>query len=162
LGFESSLVSQHSNPFLVDTTVVPMQSSVDNTLVFGSDASLDHVVSHHVQPTVVSMQSSVETTHVLGDDASLDHVVSHPIQPMVKEVVVSMQSLVDPDSIFDQFHSFWGGDASLDHALIISGSVTYEKGIIPLSLSKLPPLSRTISFDWDDIVELCLPSFAPF
>jgi hypothetical protein len=91
-GSESSLVSQHSNPSLVDTMVMPMQSSVDTTLVLGSDASLDHVVSHPVQPTVMSMQSSADTTPVLGSDASLDHVVSHPIQPMVEEVVMSMQS----------------------------------------------------------------------
>jgi hypothetical protein len=96
---ESSLVSQHSNPSLVDTTVMPMQYLDDTTLIFGGDVSLDLVVSHPVQPAVMSMQSSADTTHVFGGDASLDHVVSHPIQPMVEEVVVLMQSWTDPCSI---------------------------------------------------------------
>jgi hypothetical protein len=54
-GFESYLVSQHSNPSLVDKTVMPMQSSADTTPILGSDASLNHVVSHIVQPTIVLM-----------------------------------------------------------------------------------------------------------
>jgi hypothetical protein len=100
-GSESSLVSQHSNPSLVDTTVVPMQSLVDTTLLFGGDAFLDHVVLHPVQPTVMSMQSSTDTTPVFGGDASLDLVVSHPIQPMVEEVVMS-------NAIFGRSHSSLG------------------------------------------------------
>jgi hypothetical protein len=36
-GSKSYLVSQDSNPSLVDTTVISMPSSVDTTLVFGSD-----------------------------------------------------------------------------------------------------------------------------
>jgi hypothetical protein len=83
-GSVSSLVSQHYNPSLVDTTVTSMQSSADTTLLLGGDASLDHVVSHPVQLAVVSMQSSADTTHVFGGDTSLDHVVSHPIQPKVE------------------------------------------------------------------------------
>jgi hypothetical protein len=91
-GSESSLVSQHSSPSLVDTVVMPMQYSADTTLILGGDASLDLVVSHPVQPMVVSMQSSTDTTPIFGGDASLDLVVSHPIQPMVEEVVMPMQS----------------------------------------------------------------------
>jgi hypothetical protein len=92
LGSESSLVFQHPNPYLVDTSVMMMQYSVDSTLIFGGDASLDHVVSHHVQPTVLLMQSSTETNPVFWGDVSLNHVVSHPIQPTVEEVVMPMQS----------------------------------------------------------------------
>jgi hypothetical protein len=47
------------------------------------------------------MQSSADTTPILGGDASLDLVVSHPIQPMVEEVVVSMQSSVDPTLLLE-------------------------------------------------------------
>jgi hypothetical protein len=64
-----------------------IQYSTETNLVFGGDASLDHVVSHPVQPMVMSIQSSTDTTPIFGGDASLDHVVSHPFQPMVEEVV---------------------------------------------------------------------------
>jgi hypothetical protein len=71
-GSESSLVSQ---PFLVVTTVMPIQSSTNSTPIFGGDAFLDLGVSHHVQPAVVSMQYSAATTPIFGDDASLELVV---------------------------------------------------------------------------------------
>jgi hypothetical protein len=176
-GSESSLVSQHSNPSLVDTMVMSMQYSADTTLLFWGDASLDLVVSHHVQPTVVSMQSSTDTTPIFGGDASLDLVVSHPIQPMVEEVVMSMQSSVDPTLLLESDKSkevtlsmqssvnptlLLGGDASFDHVLSISSPVPSEQGSIPLSSSTLPPSPRVVSFDWNDLVEPQLPSSTPF
>jgi hypothetical protein len=100
---------------------------------------------------------------------SLDHVVSHPIQPMVEEVVMSMQSSVDPTLLLESDKSkevtlsmqssvnptlLLGGDASFDHVLSISSSVPSEQGSIPLSLSMLPPSPRMVSFDWNDIVEM--------
>jgi hypothetical protein len=48
-GSESSLASQ---PSLVDTTIMPMQSSADTPLPLGADASLDLVFSHPIQPMV--------------------------------------------------------------------------------------------------------------
>jgi hypothetical protein len=75
---------------------MPMQSSADTTLIFGSDASLDHIVSHHVQPAVVLMQSTADTTPIFRGDASLDHVVSHHIQPTIEEVVMPMKSSAIP------------------------------------------------------------------
>jgi hypothetical protein len=143
---ESSLVSQHSNQYLVDKVVMSMQYSADTTLVLGGDASLDHVVSHPIQPVVeevvVSMQSSVDPTLLLESDKS-------------KEVVLSMQSLVDPTPLS-------GSDVSFDHVLSISSSVPSEQGGIPLSLSMLPPSPRMVSFDWNDLVEPHLPSSTPF
>jgi hypothetical protein len=47
------------------------------------------------------MQYSVDTTLIFGGDVSLDHVVSNLIQPVVEEVVVSMQSLVDPTLLLE-------------------------------------------------------------
>jgi hypothetical protein len=91
----------------------------------------------------VSMQSLADTTLVLGGDASLDHVVSHPIQPMVEEVVVSMQSSVDPTLLLESDKSkevtlsmqssanptlLLGGDASFDHVLSISSLYLLNKG----------------------------------
>jgi hypothetical protein len=74
-GSKSYLVSQHSNPSLVDTSFILMQYLVDTTLIFGCDSSLDHVVSHHVQPIVVSIQPSIKPTLLLGGDASFNHVL---------------------------------------------------------------------------------------
>jgi hypothetical protein len=110
---------------------------------------------------VVSMQSSIETTHVLGDDASLDLVISHPIQPMVEEIVVSMQSSVDPSLLLESDKSkkvtlsmqslvnptlLLGGDESFDHFLRISSFVPSTQGSIPISLSTLPPSPWVVSF----------------
>jgi hypothetical protein len=166
-----------SKPSLFDTSIISMQDSIDTTLVFGGDASLDHVVSHHVQPTIVPMQSSANITHVLRSDASIDHVVLHPFQPAVEEVVVSMQSSVDTTLLLESDKSkevtlsmqysinptlLLGGDASLDHVLSISIFVPPEQGGIPLSSSMLPPSPRAVSFDWNDLVDPRLPSSTPF
>jgi hypothetical protein len=154
-----------------------MQSSADTPLPLGVDASLDLVVSHPVQPAVVSMQSSTDTTPIFGGDASLDLVVSHPIQPMVEEVVMLMQSLVDPTLLLESDKPkevtlsmqssvnptlLLEGDASFDHVLSISSSVPSSLGSIPLSSSMLPPSPRVVSFDWNDLVEPRLPSSTPF
>jgi hypothetical protein len=172
-GSESSLVSQHSNTYLVDKMVMSMHSSTETTSIFGSDVSFDHVVSHRVQPMTASMQYSTDTTPIFGGDASLDLVVSHPIQPMVEEVVVLMQSSTDPTLLLesDKYKEvtlpmkssvnptlLLGGDASFDHVFSISSLVPSEQGIIPLSLSTLPPSPRTISFDWNDFIEPQIPS----
>jgi hypothetical protein len=45
-GSESSLVSQHSNPSLVDTTVMSMQYSADTTLLFLGVMHLLTLLSH--------------------------------------------------------------------------------------------------------------------
>jgi hypothetical protein len=141
-GFESSLVSQHSNPSLVDSVVVPMQYSTDTTLILGGDASLDHVVLHPVQPTVeevvMLMQSLVDPTLLLESDKS-------------KEVTLPMQSSVNPTLLL------WS-DASFDHVLNISSHIPYEQGRNPLSLNMLPPSPRMVSFDWNDLVEPRFPS----
>jgi hypothetical protein len=154
-----------------------IQSLVDTTPIFGSDASFDQVVLHHVQLVVVPMKYSVDTTLVLGSDVSLDHVLSHPIQPMVENVVVSMQYLVDPTLLLESdkpqevtlsMHSLvnptllLGGDASFDHVLRISIYVPSPQGSIPLSLSTLPPIPRMVYFDLNDLVEPQITYSAPF
>jgi hypothetical protein len=47
-GSKETMVSQHSVPSLVDTTVKPMQSLADTPFPLGVDASFDLVVSHPV------------------------------------------------------------------------------------------------------------------
>jgi hypothetical protein len=174
---ELSLVSQHYNPYLVDTTVAPMQYLVDTTLIFGGDSFFDHFVSHLVQPVVVPMQYSTVTNPIFGVDASLELVVSHPIQPTIEEVVVLMQYLVDTtlllesenykEVIFLMQYSvnltlLFGGDASFNHVLRIYIYVPSSQGSIPLSSSTHPPIPRIVSFDWNDIVESHLPSYTHF
>jgi hypothetical protein len=44
----------------------------------------------------------------------------------------------------------------------ISSLVPSKQGGIPLSSSMLPPSTRMVSFDWNDLVEPLLPSFKPF
>jgi hypothetical protein len=131
LGFDSFLVSQHSNPSLVDTTVMPMKYSADTTLVLGSYVSLDHVVSHQpmIEEVVMSMKSSIDSTLLSESDKS-------------KEVTSLMHSSVNPTLLL------WG-DASFDHVLIISSSLPSAQGSIHLSLSTLPPSSSMVSFDWN-------------
>jgi hypothetical protein len=63
-----------------------------------------------------------------------------------KEVTFTMQSLVNPTLLL-------GGVASFDHVLRISIPAPSKQGSISLSLSKLPPSPRMVSFDWNDLVE---------
>jgi hypothetical protein len=174
LGSKSSLVSQ---PSLVDTSVMPMQSLDDTTLVFGGDAFLDLFVLHLVQLVVVSMQYLADTTPIFGGDVSLDLIVPHPIQPMVEEVVVLMKSLSIPTLLLESDKPkevtlsmkysvnptlLFEGDASFNHVLSISSHVTSKQGSILLSPSMLPPSPRVVYFDWNDLVEPRLPSSTPF
>jgi hypothetical protein len=174
LCYESSLVSQ---PYLVDTTVMPMQYLADTTLLLGSDASPKLVILHLVQPVVMLMQSLADTTPVLGIDASLDLVVSHSIQPMVEEVVVPMQSSVNPTLLLKSNKSkevtlsmqflvnptlLLRGDAYFDHVLSISSYVPSTQERILLSRSILPLSLRVVSSYWNDLVEPLLLSSTPF
>jgi hypothetical protein len=104
------MVLQHSVPSLVDTTIMPIQSSADTSFPLGVDASFDLVVSHPVQLVTVSMQSSTDTSPMFGGDTPLDLVVSHLVQP----TIMSMQSSIDNTLVF------WG-DTPLD--LVVSHSI---------------------------------------
>jgi hypothetical protein len=66
-----------------------------------------------------------------------------------------MQSLIDPTLLL-------GSDVSTNYVFSISSSVLSEQGGIPLTLSTPHPSPRIVSFDWNDLVEPRLPSFAPF
>jgi hypothetical protein len=77
------------------------------------------------------------------------------MHPMVDKVVTSMQCSVDPTLLMRS-------DVSIDYVFSISISIPSEQGGIPLTLSTPPPSPRMVSFDWNDLVEPHLPSFAPF
>jgi hypothetical protein len=130
-----------------------------------------------VDTTIMPMQYLADTSLPLGDDASLDLVVSHPIQPTVEEVVMPMQSSVDPTLLLESDKLkevtllmkylvnptlLFKGDASFDHVLSISSFVPSSLGRIPLSSSMLPPSPREVSFDWNDLVEPRIPSSTCF
>jgi hypothetical protein len=51
---------------------------------------------------------------------------------------------------------------STKYVFSISSSVLSEHGEISLTLRTPPPSPRMVSFDWNELVELHLPSFAPF
>jgi hypothetical protein len=165
---ESSQVSSQSIKTLVEKLVMSMQSSVDPTLL------LESVESTKV---VMLMQSSVDPTPLLGDEVLLDHVVSQPIQPLVDKLVTSMQSSVDPTLILESLEStkvvtpmqssanttlLSESDVSTDYVFSISSLGLSEQGGIPLILSTPPPSPTMVSFHWNDLVEPCLPSSAPF
>jgi hypothetical protein len=113
----------------------------------------------------------------LGGDVPLGHVDLQPIQPMVEEVVMPMQSSVDPTLLLESVEStkvvtsmqylvdptlLMGSDMSTDYVFSISSSVLLEQGGIMLT-SRTPPSSpRMVSFDWNDLVEPCLPSYTHF
>ena len=95
---------------------------------------------------------------------------------MVEEVVMPMQSLVDPTLLLESDKSkevtllmqssvnptlLLGGDASFNHVLSIYSFVPFEQRSIPLSPSMLPPRPGMVSFDWNNIVEPHLLLFQP-
>jgi hypothetical protein len=141
-GSEASMVSQHSIPSLVDTTIMPMQSLADTPFPLGVDASFDLVVSHPVETVIMSMQYLTETSLMFGSDASLDLVVSHLVQP----TVMSMQSSTDNTPVF------WG-DAPLD--LIVSHPIQpmVEEVVISMQYS----IDRTLLLESEKSKEAVVP-----
>jgi hypothetical protein len=139
------------------------------------------VSQHSIQPLVdeaiVSMQSSTDPTPILGVDAPSDHVVLQSIQPVVEKVVALMKSSVDPTLILESVEStkvvmsmqcsgnpalLMGSYVSTDYVFIISSSVTSEQGGIPLTWRTPLPSPRMVSFDWNDLLDPLLTSYAPF
>jgi hypothetical protein len=142
LGSEASMVSQHSIPFLVDTTIMSMQYSADTHFPLGFYASFDLVVSHPVQPVVVSMQYLTDTSLMFTGDVSLDLVVSHLVQPSV----MLMQSSTDNTPIF------WG-DAPLD--LVVSHPIQPmgEEVVVSMQYS----INPTLLLESDKSKEVVVP-----
>jgi hypothetical protein len=140
--------------------------------MFGSDVSLDLVVSHLAQPTIVLMQYSTDNTPIFWGDAPLDLVVSHPIQPMVEEVVVSMQYSINPTLLLESEKSkevvapmqFLVDPTLLVlvlyllcHVLRISSTSPSEQERVLLFSISLPPSPDEVPFDWDGLVGHPMP-----
>jgi hypothetical protein len=71
------------------------------------------------------------------------------------KVVMSMQCSIDPSILL-------GSDVSTNYVFIISSLVNSKQGGISLSSITPFPSPRMNSFDWNDLVEPRLPSYAPF
>jgi hypothetical protein len=95
-----------------------------------------------VDKVLTLMQSSDHTTFPLESVEST-------------KVVTPMQYLDEPTLMM-------GSDVSIDYVFSISSSVLSKQGGISLTSSTPPPSPRMVSFDWNDLVEPCLPSYAPF
>jgi hypothetical protein len=106
-SFVSSSVFQQFNQSLVDEVIMPIPSSVDTSLIFGGDSSLDHVVSHSIQPmveeVVTPMKYSINPTLLLESDKS-------------SKVGELMQSLADHTLLS-------GSDAFFNYVFSISSSI---------------------------------------
>jgi hypothetical protein len=85
----------------------------------------------------------------------LDHVDPQPIQPLVVKMITSMQSSTDPTLLL-------GSYVSTNYVFSVSSSILLEQGGISLVPSTPPPSPKMVSFDWNDLVEPCLPSSATF
>jgi hypothetical protein len=79
----------------------------------------------------------------------------HPIQPMVEEVVIPIQSPVNPTLLLE-------GDASYNHVISISHTTLLEQETILLSLITLPSNIGEVPFDWDGLVGYPIPPPMPF
>jgi hypothetical protein len=130
-----------------------------------------------VDEVIMTIPSSADIGLIFGGDVTLDHIVSHLFQLVAEEVVMLMQSLVDPTLLLESDHSskvvesmqysanptiLPRSDASFNYVFRIFSLVPSKQGGIPLSLSTLPPSLRMVSFYWSDLVEPRLPSSAPF
>jgi hypothetical protein len=120
----------------------------------GPSDSKASMVSPHLVPSidmkVTSLQSSLDHTPILEGDVSLIPVTLHPLQPRIEEVVVPVQSLVNPTLPVES-------DASFDHVIIIPDPAPSEQERVFLSPSPLPPSFEEITFDWDSPMGYPIP-----
>ena len=87
-------------------------------------------------------------------------------------MIEPMSSLVNPESDFHEAVESspvsinptlpLESEVSTSHIFFTASSDLTEQGGIELVSDQPPPRSRIASFDWDSLVELCLPSHAPF
>jgi hypothetical protein len=109
-----------------------------------------HPISPLIDTEVMSMPSSLDLTSVVKDDVSPIPIIMHPIQPRVEEVVVPVQSLVNPTLLV-------GCDTSFNHVVIIHNTAPSEQERVLLSPSSLSASPGDIPFDWDGLVGYPMP-----
>jgi hypothetical protein len=140
---------------VVQKVVTPMKYLIDPTLLLETDESTKVVtpMQPSVDPTLL-LESLESTKVVTSMKCSTDPTLLLESFKSTK-VVTPMQYSVDPTLLL-------GSDVSTDYFFSISSSVLSEQGGIPLTLGTPPPSPRMVSFDWNDLVEPCLPSSTPF
>jgi hypothetical protein len=77
-------------------------------------------------------------------------VIFHPLQPRVEEVVVLVQSLLNPTLYLED-------DAPFNHIVNIPDNTPSEHERVFLSLSSLPPCPEEVPFDWDGLLGYPMP-----
>jgi len=122
--------------------------------------SVDELVNM-IMPSVNPVQ---EETFLLIQDCVVAHEKplvsfqeSTPKQPLVdsaEEVVIPNPSSVDPTLPIES-------DLGTDQVLIISSHLSGH-GDITSNTTVPSPISEVCSFDWNSLVEACLPSYIPF
>jgi hypothetical protein len=95
------LVKQHSISFVIDMTIMLMQSSTNPIIIFEDGAAPGLVVSLPIQEmvkeVVILMQSPTNTNFVLEGDASFSHVIRiSSISPYEQEIVLLSSSTLPP------------------------------------------------------------------
>jgi hypothetical protein len=109
-----------------------------------------HLVSPLIDMAIMLLQSSPDHTLVFKGDVSSIPIILHPLQPRVEEVVVQVQSLVNPTLLVE-------GGSSFNHVVSILDPTPYERDRFFLSPIYLPLCLEEIPFDWDNLVGYPIP-----
>jgi hypothetical protein len=99
-----------------------------------------HLISLLIDVTVILLQSSSDHTLVIEGSAPPIPVITHPIQPIIKELVIPMQSLVNPTLLVES-------DDSVNHVINIPDLAPFEGERVLLSSSPLPPSFEETTFN---------------
>jgi hypothetical protein len=93
---------------------------------------------------VILLQSSPDLTPVVEGDVFPIPIISNPLQPRIEEVVVLVQSLVNPNLLV-------GSDASFNHVVSIPDPAPSEQERVLLS-----PIPLPLSFEEIQFPRLCI------
>ena len=110
----------------------------------------------------------VEQISDLVDPTLLLESAPHVIEPMPSLVNPTLPSESDFHEAVELIPSSINPTLLLEsemyasHIFITASSELIEQGGIETALEDPPPSSRIASFDWDSLIELHLPSVAPF
>jgi len=108
----------------------------------------------HLCPGIPEVQRIWSKSESISTPRS-DMVPHQSHQPLVDNVVEPVQSLAD-------YTPLLGGEVPNKRVCLISSRESSSIGGILLSSNVPPPSSKSVSFDWDSLVEPRLPSVAPF
>ena len=111
---------------------------------------------------VEPLQSSINPTLPLVSDL---YQVIEPMPSLVNPTLPSeseFHEVVESNSVSINPTIPLESEVSTSHIFFTASSELTKQGDIELALDQPPPSSRIASFDWDSLVEPCLPFDAPF